>query len=91
MCQNNPTRTVSPVSSEGGETTIPDPSRETMIPAPGRDVLAEILHDGAQRLLVQAIEAEVGGWIEQHASLTNHRGHQQVGAAPVEAGRIDQP
>jgi putative transposase len=48
------------------------------IPAPGREVLAEILRDGAQRLLGQAIEAEVDTWIEQHAPLRNAQGHQQV-------------
>ncbi|HPM22347.1 MAG TPA: IS256 family transposase [Phycisphaerae bacterium] len=50
----------------------------TTIPAPGRDVLTEILRDGAQRLLGQAIEAEVDAWIEQHARLRDERGHQQV-------------
>jgi len=50
----------------------------TTIPAPGRDVLTEILRDGAQRLLGQAIEAEVDAWIEQHAQLRDERGHQQV-------------
>lgn len=48
------------------------------IPAPGRDVLTEILRDGAQRLLGQAIEAEVDAWIEQHAQLRDEHGHQQV-------------
>lgn len=50
----------------------------TTIPASGRDVLTEILRDGAQRLLGQAIEAEVDAWIEQHAQLRDERGHQQV-------------
>ena len=53
-------------------------SAATTIPAPGRDVLAEILRDGAQRLLEQAIEAEVEAWIEQHAQLRDERGRQQV-------------
>ena len=35
----------------------------TTIPGPGRDVLTEILRDGAQRLLGQAIETEVDAWI----------------------------
>jgi len=48
------------------------------LPASNRDVLAEILQDGAQRLLGQAIEAEVADWIEQHANLTDASGHRQV-------------
>src|ERR1044072_7106896 len=36
-------------------------------PAVGaQDVLTSILRDGAQRLLTQAIEAEVAEWIEKH-------------------------
>jgi len=48
------------------------------IPVPNRDVLSEILRDGAQRLLAQAIDAEVDGWIERHADLKDDRGRQQV-------------
>lgn len=48
------------------------------VPVPGRDVLTEILREGAQRLLSQAIEAEVDGWIEGHAGLRDDRCHQQV-------------
>ncbi len=44
-------------------------SATSTIPAPGRDVLTEILRDGAQRLLGQAIEAEVDAWIDQHTQL----------------------
>ena len=50
----------------------------TTIPAPSRDVLTEILRDGAQRLLGNAIEAEVADWIGRHAGLTDARGRQQV-------------
>ncbi|MFQ5705757.1 MAG: IS256 family transposase [Gemmatimonadales bacterium] len=50
----------------------------TTIPVPGRDVLTEILRDGAQRLLGHAIDAEIADWIERHASLTNEAGRQQV-------------
>ena len=35
--------------------------------ATSRDVLTDILRDGAQRLLAQAIEAEVAEWIDSHA------------------------
>ena len=50
----------------------------TTIPAPGRDVLSEILRDGAQRLLGQAIEAEVDDWTARHGRLNDERGRQQV-------------
>ena len=55
-------------------------SNETIetIPVPSRDVLTEILRDGAQRLLGQAIEAEVDGWIEGHADLLDPQGRRQV-------------
>jgi putative transposase len=43
-----------------------------------RDVLTDILRDGAQRLLTQAIEAEVADWIASHAHVTNQAGHRQV-------------
>jgi len=43
-----------------------------------RDVLTDILRDGAQRLLAQAIEAEVTEWIDSHAELKNAKGHRQV-------------
>jgi transposase-like protein len=48
------------------------------IPAPTRDVLTEILRDGAQRLLGQAIDAEVADWLAEHARLKDERGRQQV-------------
>jgi len=43
-----------------------------------RDVLTDILRDGAQRLLAQAVEAEVAEWIDSHAELKNAEGHRQV-------------
>src|SRR5271170_3212387 len=46
--------------------------------ATSRDVLTDILRDGAQRLLTQAVEAEVTMWIESHAHLKNSNGHRQV-------------
>ena len=42
------------------------------------DVLTEILREGAQTLLVQAVEAEVAQWIERHAHLKDENGHRQV-------------
>ena len=53
-------------------------SRLSLPVAPSRDVLTDILRDGAQRLLAQAIEAEVSEWIASHAELKNAEGHRQV-------------
>ena len=50
----------------------------TTIPAPSRDLLTEILRDGAQRLLGQAVEAEVADWIGRHAGVADAWGRQQV-------------
>ena len=48
-------------------------------PVPGcQDVLSEILRAGAQRMLSQAIAAEVAEWIDHHAHLTDEHGHRQV-------------
>jgi putative transposase len=52
------------------------PSR--VLPVPAHDVLTSILRQGAQRLLSQAIEAEVADWIEQHEHLVDERGRRQV-------------
>ena len=43
-----------------------------------RDVLTEVLRDGAQRLLGQAIEAEVQEWLESHKHILDPNGHRQV-------------
>jgi len=43
-----------------------------------KDVLTTILRDGAQRMLAQAIEAEVAEWIDGRAHLTDQNGHRQV-------------
>jgi putative transposase len=43
-----------------------------------RDSLHEILRQGAQTMLRQAIEAEVAEWIEQHQHVTDQRGRRQV-------------
>lgn len=43
-----------------------------------RDVLTSILREGAQRLLTQAIEAEVAEWIESHQHVQDRNGHRQV-------------
>ena len=43
-----------------------------------RDVLTEILRDGATRMLAQAIEAEADDWIVSHAHLTDENDHRQI-------------
>ena len=43
-----------------------------------QDVLTSILRDGAQRLLTQAIEAEVAEWIETHQHVQDEHGHRQI-------------
>ena len=50
-----------------------------IVPVPtGRDVLSDLLRQGAQQLLAQAIDAEVAEWIDQHASLKGEDGHRLV-------------
>jgi putative transposase len=43
-----------------------------------QDVLSEVLRDGAQRLLAEAIEAEVTEWIEVHTHVRDERGRRRV-------------
>jgi putative transposase len=47
-------------------------------PSTSRDVLSEILREGAQQMLSAAIEAEVSEWIESRGHLRDGRGHRQV-------------
>ncbi len=42
------------------------------------DPLTEILRNGAQALLVQAVEAEVADFLAKHADLKTGDGHQRV-------------
>jgi len=50
-----------------------------IVPLPqGQDVLTEILRDGARRLLVDAIQAEVAAWIDARVHLTDQDGRRQV-------------
>jgi putative transposase len=44
----------------------------------GRDALTEVLHNGARRLLAEAVEAEVADWIDRHADLRDAAGRRQV-------------
>ena len=59
-------------SSQSTTAPIPFPSQTC------QDVLTAVLRDGAQRMLSQAIEAEVADWINRHADLTDDQGHRQV-------------
>lgn len=54
-------------------------SEMRVVPLPGsKDVLTDILRQGAQQLLAQAIEAEVQDWLTQRAECRDERGRQQV-------------
>lgn len=49
------------------------------LPVPAAaDVLTSVLRQGAQRMLAQAIEAEVQDYLAHRASLVNESGHRQV-------------
>jgi len=49
------------------------------IALPGsRESLYEILRQGMQQILAQAIKAEVAEWIDQHAHETDEQGRRQV-------------
>ena len=69
MYENNAMRTAPPAAIGGDATTVP---------APSRDVLTEILRNGALRLLGQAIEVEVADWIGRHATVVDDAGRRQV-------------
>jgi putative transposase len=43
-----------------------------------RDILTDLLRDGARRLLAEAVEAEVAAWIDAHAHLKDEAGRRQV-------------
>jgi len=58
--------------SESSNSTLALPATSS------RDVLTDILRDGAQRLLCQAVEAEVADWIASHAHVIDQAGHRQV-------------
>jgi putative transposase len=50
-----------------------------IVPLPNaQDVLTDVLRQGAQQLLAQAIDAEVADWIERHLHCRNDQGHRQV-------------
>jgi transposase-like protein len=50
-----------------------------LVPLPeAKDVLGEVLRQGAQQLLAQAIEAEVTDWIDRHRDCRDADGRRQV-------------
>jgi transposase-like protein len=56
-----------------------------IVPLPqAEDVLTDILRQGAQQLLAQAIEAEVADWIERHQDCRDAAGRRHV----VRNGRL---
>jgi putative transposase len=48
------------------------------IPVPARDMLTQVLRQGAQQMLTQAIESEVAEWIDQHSHIHDEQGRRQV-------------
>lgn len=61
-------------------TTMHEPITNTLTfpSTPSRDVLTEILHDGAQRLLAQAVHVEVEQYLTARQHVVDDRGHRQV-------------
>src|SRR5690606_25240584 len=59
-------------------TTMNEVTATTIALPEAASSLHEILRQGAQRLLAQAIEAEVAEWIEQRQHLTDCQGRRQV-------------
>ena len=50
-----------------------------IVPLPqSKDVLSDILRHGAQKMLAQAIDAEVQDWLEQRAECRDESGRQQL-------------
>ena len=48
------------------------------IPVPEQDLLTQVLRQGAQKMLAQAIESEVAEWIDQHRHVCDEQGRRQV-------------
>ena len=57
---------------EGTTTSVMFPSSSA------KDMLTEILRNGAQRMLAATIDSEVSDWIDSHAHLKDGNGHRQV-------------
>ena len=54
-------------------------SEAIQFPAAGiADALTQVLRDGAQKLLAQAVETEVAAYVQRHADQRDERGHRLV-------------
>jgi putative transposase len=65
----------------GQEYTTMTETTTNALPFPAtasRELLGEILRDGAQRMLTHAIEVEVAEWIDARAGIVNEHGHRQI-------------
>ena len=51
---------------------------EAVLPMTSRDVLAEILREGARRMLTEAIEQEVAEYLTEHADAVDADGRRLV-------------
>jgi putative transposase len=50
-----------------------------IVPLPNaQDILTDVLRQGAQQLLAQAIDVEVADWIQRHQHCRDDHGHRQV-------------
>ena len=58
--------------SDGNVVELPGPASEA------RDALTEVLREGAQRLLAQAVEAEVAAFVAEHLHLRDEAGRRVV-------------
>jgi len=47
-------------------------------PTTTKDALTEVRREGAQKLLAEAVQAEVGSFLEQYQELRDEQGHQRV-------------
>jgi putative transposase len=73
LLTNRPTRPKEYATMDCSTTDI------RLVPLPASpDVLSDVLRQGAQKLLAQAIEAEVADWIDGHANCRDVNGHRQV-------------
>ena len=62
------------------------------LPRPGAsltdDPLLAVLQEGARRMLMQAIEAEVEAFLAAHAGLVDAQGRRRLGHRQVAGGRL---
>lgn len=63
--------------NEATPDSIPFPAADPSMPAQ-RDLLTQVLSNGAQQMLIRAVEAEVAQWIDDRRHLLDAAGHRQV-------------